>query len=105
MVNVIFVQGDRQHVVKGGIGRSVMETAIAANVPGILADCGGALSCATCHIHIRPEWFERIGAPDAEEEAMLEMAIDPDDRSRLACQVILNAGLDGLTVDIPLRQF
>lgn len=105
MVDVVFVthRGDSR-TVDAPEGDSVMQAALNNGVSGILADCGGALSCATCHIHIAPEWMDRIGRPSEEEEAMLEMAVDPDDTSRLSCQVTLTPELDGLRVILPASQ-
>lgn len=105
MVKVTFVEHNgEERSVEGVDGASLMETALTHGVPGILADCGGALSCATCHVYIRPEWTHAVGGPGAEEEAMLEMAIDPGETSRLSCCVRLTAALDGLVVDLPAAQ-
>ena len=85
-------------------GESVMQAARNNGVSGILADCGGALSCATCHVHIAPNWFVKVGPPSDEEAAMLEMAVDPDETSRLSCQIKLSSELDGLVVNLPASQ-
>lgn len=86
------------------VGRSVMEGAIHGGIDEIVADCGGALSCATCHVYVDPQWLERVGRPPEEEQAMLEFAVDPRDNSRLACQIIVDDGLDGLVLELPERQ-
>lgn len=105
MVDVTFIShvGERA-TVSAGEGVSVMQAALDNGVNGILADCGGALSCATCHVHVVPEWFERAGAPSAAEADMLEMAVDPDETSRLSCQIVLGPELDGLEVILPATQ-
>jgi 2Fe-2S ferredoxin len=106
MVNVTFVHATgRETTVDGAIGKSVMRLATENGIAGILADCGGVMSCATCHVHVRPEWLERTGAAAGTELEMLEMAVDPDDTSRLSCQIRLSEALDGLIVDIPASQF
>jgi 2Fe-2S ferredoxin len=106
MVKVTLVEHTgKAHEIEADEGMTLMESAIAQSIPGIIADCGGALSCATCHVHVRPDWFEKVGEPGAEETAMLEMAIDPSETSRLSCCVTLTAELDGLVVDIPAAQF
>ena len=86
-------------------GSSVMETARANQIPGIIADCGGSMSCATCHVYIRQDWIDRVGRASGDEVEMLELAIEPQDNSRLSCQVIIDEALDGLTVEIPAAQF
>ena len=105
MIDVTFIthEGDRQ-TVSADDGLSVMQAALNNGINGILADCGGALSCATCHVHVASDWIEKVGQASAEEVEMLEMAVDPDDRSRLSCQIILSSGLDGLEVILPASQ-
>lgn len=105
MVKVVFksvTKGER--IIEAAEGSSVMEAALANDIGEILADCGGALSCATCHVHIPEEWRERAGEPSSDEQAMLEMAVDPDERSRLSCQIRLTAALDGLEIILPKSQ-
>ena len=87
------------------IGSTVMETAIRNNVPGIVAECGGACSCATCHVHIDEAWSAIVGPPSAMEEDMLDFAFDVRESSRLSCQIKLTPELDGLIVRVPAKQF
>jgi 2Fe-2S ferredoxin len=82
-------------------GQSVMEAALQADVPGIVAECGGSCSCATCHVHVEEEWFARLEPPTAVEAELLEFAADVRPTSRLGCQIILAPELDGLTVYTP----
>ena len=90
----------------GRPGQSLMRAALAAGIDAIAADCGGALSCATCHVWVAAEWTERLPAPSAEENEMLEMTAAPRrEHSRLSCQIVLNDSLHGLTVDLPLHQY
>ncbi len=82
---------------------SLMEAAVQNGVEGIDADCGGVCSCATCHIHVEPEWVDRVGPPGSAERALLELQDVTNERSRLACQVRINDALDGLVVRVAAR--
>jgi 2Fe-2S ferredoxin len=87
-------------------GQSLMRAALAAGVAGIAADCGGVLSCATCHVIVAADWAPRLPPPAADEAAMLEMtAAAREATSRLACQILLQPTLDGLRVRLPDRQY
>jgi 2Fe-2S ferredoxin len=86
-------------------GQSLMQAAVAANLPGIEADCGGMATCATCHVYVRAPHAARLPAPGVEELAMLDFTAAPRDAdSRLACQIALTEGLDGLVVELPSTQ-
>ncbi len=82
-----------------------MVVAVRENLPGILAECGGACSCATCHVHIDPAWVDRLPTMQPMEEEMLEFAEDVDDTSRLSCQLQITDQLDGLVVNVPEKQY
>jgi 2Fe-2S ferredoxin len=87
-------------------GQSLMEAAVAANVEGIAADCGGLMTCATCHVYVREPFASRLPPPQADELGMLEFVASPrKPHSRLSCQIELTAALDGLTVDLPPSQY
>lgn len=87
-------------------GRSLMRAAVDAGVDGIAADCGGCLTCATCHVIVDEAWSARLPPPGAEEESMLEMtAAERQPTSRLSCQIVVDASLDGLTVTLPATQY
>jgi 2Fe-2S ferredoxin len=90
--------------VEVSVGTSVMQGAVQNNVPGIVAECGGACACATCHVFVDEAWRERVGSPDEAESAMLEFVDDRGPGSRLGCQIAITAELDGLTVRTPERQ-
>jgi 2Fe-2S ferredoxin len=82
-----------------------MQAAVAANVDGIEADCGGLMTCGTCHVYVREPWASRLRPPDPDELAMLDFTASPRrPNSRLACQIDLTDALDGLTVDLPAEQ-
>ena len=85
-------------------GLSVMEGAIQNEIPGIDADCGGAMACATCHVYVKDEWLNKIPKAEDAEIDMIDMAYEPKKNSRLSCQIIVSDELDGLTVNIPSKQ-
>jgi ferredoxin, 2Fe-2S len=86
-------------------GDVLMQVALANAVPGITADCGGQMTCGTCHVHIAEDYFDLLPAPSPDEQFMLEDGVaDPQTTSRLSCQVVLDDTLDGIVVTVP-RQF
>ena len=85
-------------------GSTVMEAAIRNAIPGILAECGGACACATCHVYVDEAWTDVVGEPEAMEEDMLDFAFDVRPTSRLSCQIKVRDELDGLVVQVPERQ-
>ena len=85
-------------------GSTVMETAIRADVPGIVAECGGACACATCHVYVDEAWREKTGTASAMEESMLDFAENVEPNSRLSCQIKVSDALDGLVVRMPVSQ-
>jgi 2Fe-2S ferredoxin len=83
-----------------------MRAAVAGGVEAIAADCGGTLSCATCHVLLDEPWRSRLPAPSADEDAMLELTATPREAgSRLSCQIVLDAALNGLVARLPARQY
>ena len=85
-------------------GLSVMEGAIQNDVPGIDADCGGSMACATCHVYVEEKWLNKLIKPEESEEDMIDMAFEPKKNSRLSCQLIVSDELNGLTVTTPEKQ-
>lgn len=103
---VIFISHDgREQEVHVETGTSLMHAAVDNGVSGILADCGGACSCATCHCYIDEEWLGKTGTADAIEAEMLDFVMDARPNSRLSCQIIVRDDLDGLVVRLPEKQF
>ena len=92
------------HTIDVQNGLSVMEGAIQNDIPGIDADCGGGMSCATCHVYVNDEWLDKLPLKEDGEEDMLDMAFEPKKNSRLSCQLIVSDKLDGLVVNIPSKQ-
>ena len=85
-------------------GLSVMEGAVENNIPGIDADCGGSMACATCHVYVKEEWFNKLPKKEDGEEDMLDMAYEPNKFSRLSCQLTVSDELEGLVVNLPVKQ-
>lgn len=95
-----------EQVIQARTGTSLMQAAVGAHVTGIAADCGGLLTCATCHVYVRQPWLGQLPPADADETGMLAFtASDCRPESRLSCQVMLTDALDGLTVDLPRTQY
>ena len=106
MVKIVFkLDGKDDRIVEGDEGASVMEAALANDIGEILADCGGSLSCATCHVYVNEQWLGKLGELSPTEEAMLSLSTDRKDNSRLACQIQVTEQLDGLVVTTPEFQF
>ncbi len=85
-------------------GLSVMEGAIQNEVPGIDADCGGAMACATCHVYVEEKWLDKLPKADDAEVDMIDMAHEPKKNSRLSCQLIVTDEIEGLIVTTPVKQ-
>ncbi len=105
MAKITYIEFDgTSHEVEVPSGLSVMEGAVDNNIPGIEAECGGACSCATCHVYVDPAWVEKTGSPEHLEKDMLESAYDLKETSRLSCQIEVSDELDGLVVRMPEHQ-
>ena len=85
-------------------GLSVMEGAVQNEISGIDADCGGAMACATCHVYVEENWFNKIPKAEEAEIDMIDMALEPKKNSRLSCQIIVSDELNGLVVTTPEKQ-
>ena len=105
MAKIIFrTHDDKTHTVDVQKGLTVMEGAVQNDVPGIDADCGGGMACATCHVYVNEDWIDKLPAKEDGEEDMLDMAFEPKKNSRLSCQITVSDELDGLVVSIPSKQ-
>ena len=93
-----------EHTVDVALGLTVMEGAVQNDIPGIDADCGGACACSTCHAYVNPDWVDRLPAREDMEEDMLDFAHEPNERSRLTCQLQVTPEIDGLVVQMPEKQ-
>ena len=94
----------KSHTIDVSSGLSVMEGAVQNNIPGIDADCGGGMACATCHVYVKEEWFDKFPKKEDGEEDMIDMAYEPNKFSRLSCQLTVSDELDGLVVQLPEKQ-
>jgi|TARA_B110000444_G_C18664111_1_gene512171 ferredoxin, 2Fe-2S len=105
MPKIIFISHEgKKNIVEVAAGLSVMEGAIQNNIEGIDADCGGSMACATCHVYVPENWFNKMEKPQDSEQDMIDMAYEPKKNSRLSCQIIMSAELDGLEVITPIKQ-
>lgn len=106
MPTVTYIKHDgSEHEVHVESGTSVMQAAVDNMVDGILGDCGGACSCATCHCYVSDEWKDKLPAADVVEQEMLDFVMDPQPNSRLSCQIVMSDELDGLKIHLPKSQF
>ena len=105
MAKITYIEHNgTSHTVEVKKGLSVMEGAIQNNVPGIDADCGGSMACATCHVYVKEEWFNKLPKKEDGEDDMLDMAFEPKKNSRLSCQLMVSDQIDGLVVNLPEKQ-
>ena len=105
MPKITYISDDNKtNTVEVQNGLTVMEGAIQNDIPGIDADCGGGMSCATCHVYVNEEWLDKLPQKEDGEEDMLDMAFEPKKNSRLSCQLIVSDELDGLIVTTPSKQ-
>ncbi len=105
MPTITFIQADgsRQQVaIKSGL--TLMEGAVAAAVPGIIAECGGSCACSTCHCYVAETWFDKLPAALDDESGLLEFAWQPKPNSRLTCQIMVTDSLEGLELEVPAQQ-
>ena len=105
MPKITFIEHDGTvHTVEAELGSTVMETALKNGIAGIVGECGGACTCATCLVHVDEKWFPVVGKPSPEEEDMLDFAFEVTETSRLSCQIKVTEELDGLVVRTPSYQ-
>ena len=105
MPKITYVENDgKSHTVEVDNGLTVMEGAVQNNIPGIDADCGGSMACATCHVYVKEEWFDKINKKSEGEDDMLDQAFEPNKFSRLSCQISVSNEIDGLVVNLPKKQ-
>ena len=102
MAKITYIEHNgTKHTVNVQNGLTVMEGAVQNNIPGIDADCGGSMACATCHVYVKEDWFDKINKKNEGEDDMLDQAYEPKKNSRLSCQIIVSDDLNGLVVDMP----
>ena len=105
MAKITYITHDNQnYTIEIQNGLTVMEGAIQNDIPGIDADCGGSMACATCHVYIEQKWLSKLPKAEDAEIDMIDMAFEPKNNSRLSCQLIVDENLDGLVVTTPEKQ-
>ncbi|MEC9358178.1 MAG: 2Fe-2S iron-sulfur cluster-binding protein [Pseudomonadota bacterium] len=106
MTKILFLEHNgTEHLIDAPNGPSLMQVAVDNMVPGIVGDCGGCCSCATCHCYLDEQWAGRVSTKNADEETMLDGALEVRPNSRLSCQLRVSAELDGLVLHLPESQF
>ena len=105
MPKITYITHDKQnHTIEVSTGLTVMEGAVQNDIPGIDADCGGGMACATCHVYVKEDWFNKLPEKTEGEDDMLDQAYEPNPSSRLSCQIIVSEELNGLVVHLPEKQ-
>ena len=105
MAKITYIEhSGKSHTIEVQNGLTVMEGAVQNNIPGIDADCGGSMACATCHVYVKEEWFNKLPKKEDGEEDMLDMAHEPNKFSRLSCQLTVSDELEGMIVNLPEKQ-
>ena len=105
MTKITYIEHNGKfHTIEVEKGLSVMEGAIQNNISGIDADCGGSMACATCHVYVKEEWFDKVNKKTEGEDDMLDQAYEPSKYSRLSCQISVTDDIDGLIVSLPEKQ-
>ena len=105
MAKITYITSENEtHTIDVDNGLTVMEGAVQNDIPGIDADCGGGMACATCHVYVTEDWFDKLPKKEDGEEDMLDMAYEPKKNSRLSCQIVVSEELDVLKVNITSKQ-
>ena len=105
MAKITYIEHNgTNHTVDVQNGLTVMEGAVQNSIPGIDADCGGSMACATCHVYVKEDWFDKINKKNEGEDDMLDQAYEPKKSSRLSCQIQVSPEIDGLEVHLPGKQ-
>ena len=105
MAKITYIENNgKSHTVEVAEGLTVMEGAVQNNIPGIDADCGGGMACATCHVYVKDKWFDKINKKSEGEDDMIDQAYEPKKSSRLSCQIQVSPEIDGLEVHLPGKQ-
>ena len=105
MPKITYITSDNQsHTIEVQNGLTVMEGAVQNDIPGIDADCGGGMACATCHVYVKEEWLNKLNKSEDAEQDMIDMVFEPKKNSRLSCQIVVSDEIDGLVVTTPPKQ-
>ena len=105
MAKITYITSDEKiHEIDVQNGLTVMEGAVQNDIPGIDADCGGGMACATCHVYVQDKWLDKLPKAEESEIDMIDMAYEPKKNSRLSCQLIVSEKLEGIVVTTPDKQ-
>ena len=105
MTKIIYIENNgKEHAVYVQNGLTVMEGAVQNDIPGIDADCGGSMACATCHVYVKDDWYDKLDEKSEGEDDMIDQAYDPKKNSRLSCQITVSDKIEGLIVHLPEKQ-
>lgn len=105
MTKITFLEADGSKVeADAKPGMSVMQVAVHAGIAAIAAECGGACACGTCHCYVDKDWASKLPAASEDEADMIEFVIDPQETSRLSCQIEVTEDMDGLIIHVPASQ-
>jgi 2Fe-2S ferredoxin len=103
-ITVVSATGEQRQL-DAAAGDSIMRIVIDSGIEGLVAECGGSMSCATCHVYVSPDWVDKVAPPSDDEEMMVDCALEVRENSRLSCQLIFADALDGLVIEIPASQY
>ena len=105
MTKITYIEHNgKEHTIDVQNGLTVMEGAVQNDIPGIDADCGGSMACATCHVYVKDEWYNKLDEKSEGEDDMIDQAYEPKKSSRLSCQIQVSPEIDGLEVHLPGKQ-
>lgn len=104
LIKYVEASGSEQEV-EVAVGENIMQGAVDNMIDSILAECGGACACATCHCYVDEAWTGKIPAPESAEKDLLEAVVDPKENSRLSCQIVVTEEMEGFTVHLPESQY
>ena len=105
MTKITYIENNgKEHTVDVQNGLTVMEGAVQNDIPGIDADCGGSMACATCHVYVKDDWYNKLDEKSEGEDDMIDQAYDPKKNSILSCQITVSDKIEGLIVHLPEKQ-
>ena len=105
MTKITYIEKNgKEHTVDVQNGLTVMEGAVQNDIPGIDADCGGSMACATCHVYVKDDWYDKLDEKSEGEDDMIDQAYEPNKNSRLSCQITVSDKIEGLVVHLPEKQ-
>ena len=105
MTKITYIEHNgKKHTIDVQNGLTVMEGAVQNDIPGIDADCGGSMACATCHVYVKDDWYNKLDEKSEGEDDMIDQAYDPKKNSRLSCQITVSDKIEGLIVHLPEKQ-